>query len=87
MEDGSGLAGLIPSLHGSAYIRENPDQLVCLIRRGIPVNPETRQSMPANKKLTEAEMTNLLNYLRSMFSTEKDPFKSTEIRLWSDSCQ
>jgi hypothetical protein len=87
MEDGSGLAGLIPSLKESAFIRDKPDLLVCLIRNGRPLNPETRQSMPANPKLTEAELTNLLNYLRTAFSTENDAFKSTEIRLWSDSCQ
>lgn len=86
MEDGSGLPGLIPSLDSYSWDLE-PDRLVCLIRKGLPVNPATGQSMPPNQQLNEVELANLLNYLRSLYSKNASPITVKEVQSSSESCQ
>jgi mono/diheme cytochrome c family protein len=63
MEDFSGLGKLIPPLDSSRLTISDPQKLVCLIRNGKPVNPETGQAMPANPSLNEVELANLINFL------------------------
>ena len=87
MEDGSGLSGLIPPLDGYGSWDLRPDSLVCIIRRGLPVNPETGQSMPPNRVLNHVEMANLLNYLMSLYSKNESAVQVAEVTSWSESCQ
>ena len=67
MNDGSGLARLIPPLDTQSVYFQDPGKLVCLIRQGLPVNEQTQQQMPPNKELSETELTNLLNYIGYQF--------------------
>ena len=85
MEDGSGLERLIPALNESKMLTY-PDKLTCLIRNGLPRNPQTNQEMPANKSMTEVELTNLLNYLLYAHTAEKKTLTLNEINAWSDGC-
>lgn len=84
MEDGSGLAGLIPSLETSKII--DSDSLICLIRNGLKVNPSTGQQMPANRTLSEVEITNIVNYLRSLYHPDKHAIKVSEVHELLGSC-
>ena len=73
MEDGSGLNQLIPALKGSDYLVGKADGLPCVIRHGIRADSLglTLRYMPAHPKMTEVEMTNLINYLSLSFGNQK----------------
>lgn len=79
MEDGKGLFDLIPSLVTSEYLTEKPLDAVCLIRKGLPRNIETRQQMPGNKALNDVEITNLINYLRSLAGMKDEAIKVMDV--------
>ena len=88
-EDGSGLAKLIPALDTTLLKLRQPQELVCLIRNGLPFDSLTRQQMPANKSLTEVEMANLINYLgvryigsQQVVSVEQMPQMYTACQSW-----
>ena len=84
MPDGSGLGSAIPRLTPSKIESYDLD-LACLIREGIP--DATYTPMPANPDLSSAEITNLINFLRSQFANDDrfaDPRKVEEVLM---SCQ
>ena len=87
MEDASGLAKLIPALDTTSVYFHDPGKLVCLILEGLPLNANTGQQMPANKELSETEMTNLLNYLGHRFQHRAQWVKFDEIRALYGTCQ
>lgn len=72
MEDGSGLAKLIPSIRESGLFKGSPGRLICLIRHGLEKNKETGQQMPGNDKLNDVELANLVNYLRNEYTFKPD---------------
>jgi len=86
MEDGSGLKRLIPSLEKSSVIETSPERLICLIRNGVPKNPETGQEMPPNKSLNEVEMTNIVNYLRNFLTHHRQAIKVSEVKEMLGRC-
>ena len=72
MEDGSGLESLIKPLNTSQYLNSN--DIVCIIRSGIldTIRNESDflpKEMPAFKKLSPVEMTNLVNYINYKWHT------------------
>ena len=85
MEDGSGLEALIPSLSLSAALND-PQKMICLVRKGIPLNPHTGQEMPPNNVLNEVELTNLLNYLGNLYSSKNKVVKVSDVHNWLDNC-
>lgn len=87
MNDGTGLAKLIPSLGKSGIFNEEPQSLICLIRKGKPLNPATGQQMPPNTTLNPVEMTNLVNYLRSVYKPESVAVQVNEVDKWLSGCQ
>lgn len=87
MEDGSGLANLIPSLSSSEIIRSSPDQLICLIRYGLDKNEETNQQMPANNSLNDVEMANLVNYLRHLYIPGSAAISTQEVKSCLANCK
>jgi hypothetical protein len=86
MEDGSGLAKLIPSLQTSNIIRSSPDRLICLIRRGIPKNESTGQEMLPNTELNEVELANLVNYLQQLYTPGAKAVKTVEVTEYLKHC-
>lgn len=87
MEDGSGLGKLIPPLDSSRLTLSDPVKLVCLIRKGLPVNKLTGQQMPANLKLNEVEMTNLVNFLGSKYASNPQTVIVPEVKKMLAGCQ
>jgi mono/diheme cytochrome c family protein len=86
MEDGSGLGKLIPSLDSSRLTLSDPQKLVCLILKGLPVNPETGQSMPANTALNEVELTNLINFLGDKYAFTPQAVQVEEVKKMLAGC-
>lgn len=91
LENGEGLRGVIPPLVNSDYSEKNRDILACLIRQGIKgpitVNGKTyNQAMPGNQKLTEADLTNIINYLSKEFKSPKERVSFGEIREQVKAC-
>ncbi len=82
MEQGQGLAQLIPPISQSDWIAKNNEKLACVIRYGqqgeVLVNGTAyNQPMPANLKLTDVEIHNLINYIVRNFGN-KSPKRSLE---------
>ena len=86
-EDGSGLANLIPALDSTKLNLMEPQELVCLIRNGLPFDSLTRQQMPANKVISEVEMTNLINYLGSRYIGSLQVVRVEEVQEMYSACQ
>ena len=66
MEDGKGLAKLVPDITNSSFLNTRLHELPCLIRQGsdyIRPRSEQVQVMEGNKMISEVSMTNLINYL------------------------
>lgn len=75
MEDGTGLEGVIPPLAGTDYVARNPAQVACVIRYGlsdtIVVNErQYNQPMAAIPKLSEFEITNVINYINQAWGND-----------------
>lgn len=91
MDDGTGLAGVIPPLAGSETLRNNPDVLPCIIRNGmegpIVVQGKTYdRPMPGIPQLSETETANIVNYLHYRWGDPGLFFDPLEIRGIWDSC-
>jgi len=86
MEDGSGLGRLIPPLDSSRLTISEPQKLVCLIRNGRPLNPETGQSMPANLTLNEVELANLINYLGAEYGLKFQTIQVDQVKKMLAGC-
>jgi len=74
MDDGTGLAKLIPPLKKSDYLKLNQDLIACIIRHGqkgeITVNGiQYDQEMPG-KKYTEIQINNMINYINSAWEND-----------------
>ncbi|MDX1683957.1 MAG: cytochrome c [Saprospiraceae bacterium] len=76
MSDGSGLGMAIPPLSADKIVALDLE-IACLIRTGVDAN--SLIPMPAQKDLTETEITNILNYLRSEFTDIKSFYKPTDV--------
>lgn len=87
MKDGSGLVKLIPALDASKLTLSDPAKLVCLIRKGLPVNIQTGQQMPPNTILNDVEMTNLINFLGSKYSSNPQTVQVEAVKKLLAACQ
>ena len=87
MEDGSGLADLIPSLQASDMFKSDPGRLICVIRYGLDKNELTGQQMPANTAMNEVELANLVNYLRQVYAKGSVAVQTQEIRKCLSACK
>ena len=92
MADGSGLKGIIPPLKNSAYLKDNQGNLVCLIRKGITgklnVNgKDYKQPMPGNPKLTQGDITNIINYVNQAWGNNFGIIKYDEVLRQFETCR
>ncbi len=93
IDDGSGLQGLIPPLANADYLLENKNQLACIIRNGlknpIMVNDKiyNDQVMPANLRLTDAEIANICNYILSAWGNKGGVLTFPEVKKQLESCR
>jgi mono/diheme cytochrome c family protein len=82
MVDGSGLANLIPPIAQSDYLKNNADEIACLIRYGmegeITVNGILYNAeMPGFKELSEFEIANIINFMHHQWNPDL-PFKKIQ---------
>ena len=50
------------------------------------MNVSTGQEMPGNAQLNEVELTNLINYLRSLYAIKEEAIKVAEVHNWMATC-
>ena len=91
MDDGSGLAGVIPPLQHADYLRSQADQLPCVIVNGlegpITVNGQVyNQPMAAIEGLSETELANILNYIQYRWGDPAEFYSIDRIRTALDDC-
>ena len=92
MEDGTGLQGIIPPLAGADYVRDNQQLLPCLIRHGVQepltVNGKVYTTlMEGVPKLTEFEITNVINYINTSWGNDYGIVKHPDVRLLLEECK
>ena len=92
MEDGTGLPGIIPPLAGADYVRDNQRLLPCLIRHGVQkpltVNGKVYTTpMEGVPKLTEFEITNVINYINTSWGNDYGIVKHPDVRLLLEDCK
>ena len=63
MDNGRGLGDLYPDLTKSAYLQNQKSLLPCLIKQGVSSSRLSTVVMPPHPHLTEADITNLINYM------------------------
>lgn len=91
MEDGTGLAEVIPTLVQSDYVILNQDKLPCIIRNGlsgeITVNGKLYNTeMSGSPKLTEFEITNVINYINTAWGNKHTIQKHLDVRKALEEC-
>lgn len=92
MQDGTGLKSVIPSLKNSEYLLNNQDKLVCLIRHGlkdtiITNNKTFVQSMPGSLKLTQGDITNIINYINNAWGNNYGIIRYEDVLKQFESCR
>ncbi len=92
MDTGEGLGALIPPINGVDYLVKNHDLLPCLIRYGlqdtIVVNGKVyAEQMPAADKLSDIDITNVLNYLNTNLGNQNPIFTLEEVRARLEKCK
>jgi mono/diheme cytochrome c family protein len=91
MDDGTGLEGLIPPLANSDWLRERQKEVACLIRYGIQdtltVNGERYgQPMAGIDRLTDTEITNIVNYINHAWGNRDGVVKFEDLRDQLEQC-
>lgn len=84
--DGKGIARIVPPLLNEDYIIQNRNLLPQIIRYGmqkrIVVNGITyQQKMPANSKLTDAEVAALVNFVEFRFAKSTQLLSVDSVKL------
>ena len=90
MEDGSGLTTLIPSLQKSSYLGK--PEVACILRNGLrdtifKDSTFLLREMPAFKKFSATEITNIVNFVNHTWSPNFKETTITEIENVLKSCQ
>ena len=84
--DGKGIAHIVPPLLGADYIIQNRNLLPKMIRYGmqqrILVNGITyQQKMPSNGKLTDVELTALVNFVEFRFAKSTQLLSADSVKI------
>jgi len=91
MDDGKGLAALIPPLTDTIYLRKNRDKLACFIVYGlqdtiIVNNQEYQGKMPAEKHLAAIDLAKVLTYITNSFGNQQGIYDVTEVEANLKNC-
>ncbi len=85
MDDASGLKNVIPSLLDNAKILDDTYSLACTVKNGHP--PSNLQlEMPAFDHLTEIEISNIVNFIRTDLNGKK-PISILDIKSQLNLCK
>lgn len=92
MDSGEGLGALIPPLDSADYLVKNHDQLPCIVRYGlrdtIIVNGKIyAEEMPPGDKLSDIDITNVLNYVNTHLGNQNPIFTLEEVRARLEKCK
>ena len=85
MDDGSGVEGLIPPLTDGDFLLKHESDLACWIFTGIEGKltvggREYEGHMPGNTTLTEAEIVNIIGYIKSQWAPQLKTPTSREVQ-------
>jgi hypothetical protein len=91
MADGKGFRLLYPPLADSDYLRQNFEELACIIRFGIQdtmiVNgQEYSLAMPGIKELNDIEITNVINYINFRWKYQEEEIQVNDVKSKLESC-
>lgn len=89
---GEGLRGLIPPLAESDFLSKSADQVPCVIRYGmsgpVEVNGKTyNQPMAGIRKLSDIEITNLINFLHESFGNDLERVTQSQVKASLEKCK
>lgn len=92
MDDGTGLAAVIPPLAGSDFLKNNPHLLPCIIHKGLKKKIEVNGTvydteMPGAPFLEEFEVTNIINYINTAWGNDFGIVKHMEVREALEKCE
>lgn len=92
MDTGAGLGALIPPLANADYLTQHRDALPCVLRHGladsIVVNGRAyAEKMPGVPRLSEVDITNILNYINHSWGNQNPPYRLDEVRELLQHCQ
>ncbi len=91
-KDGSGLARLYPPLKKSDYLKENEENVICIIKNGqsgeIVVNGISfNHPMPGNPRLTNLEIAEISTYIFSSWGKRAKRYTHLEVSDILDKCE
>jgi len=92
MDDGKGLRGVIPPLAGADFLDSQEDNLPCIIKNGLEgkiiVNGISyQQAMPANPRMTDADIANLINYIRNEWGNQAKYMPESRVKELLKKCE
>jgi len=85
MEDGNGLVDLIPAFQPEGF-ETNRKKLICTVVLGIN-DANTGYFMPRYNTLNDADLANVLNYIRSLKAESSPAFTDKEIESARQDCR
>jgi mono/diheme cytochrome c family protein len=90
--DGSGLAGLYPTIKRAALYNGNKIKLICLIQNGTNTKTDQKaevlkQKMPANKELQAIELAEITTYITNKWGNQKVITDIEEVKKALSNCK
>jgi len=90
MDDGSGLAALIPPLTDMEYLQANITMLPCIITNGmagpIVVNDIAYDQVMPGAELSDVQLLNLINYIGNEWGNTLGYQTITDVQKWKNQC-
>lgn len=85
MENGNGLAALIPPLQPEKFSADR-ELIICKVIQGIN-DSASGHFMPSYRKLSNADLANVLNYIRSIKAKNSPLFTDKEVERSREGCR
>ena len=85
MENGQGMAGVYPPLAKSDFLAQNAKRAIGIVVNGldgeITVNGKIYNlDMPAQKQLTDQQVTDVLNFVRNSWGNKGKPITAAQVK-------
>lgn len=90
MDDGTGLAKLIPPLAGADYLLERQGNLACIILKGqqgpIVVNGVVYDEVMPAADLSAVQLHNVINYISNSWGNQAPYVTIEDVEAWTAEC-
>lgn len=91
MDDGTGLARLIPPLKGADFLEKSSLAVPCIIRNGsdggLTINgTRYTEPMPSFTNLDETDLSNLINYINTAWGNDYPPTNPMKVQSALSEC-